>query len=136
MPVSNLSEILKNLDPKLDSQKYYFATVNQDALFTLANYMQYIVCVFRENEGMTIVFYEPLKSIVEPYSLKQVAGPFAKLTLNVNSDMMSVGLFSKVTGALAAKEIVVNAFSGYFHDHLFVPFEKKDAALEALRKLS
>ncbi|MBU0590574.1 ACT domain-containing protein, partial [Candidatus Micrarchaeota archaeon] len=56
--------------------------------------------------------------------------------LTVNSDLFAVGFLAKITTALAAKGISMNAYSAYHHDHLLVPFERKEEAMEILDKLS
>ena len=63
---------------------------------------------------------------------REVVGPFALISLTVHSDLHAVGLLAKITNALAKEGISVNAFSAYYHDHLFVPFARKDDAMAAL----
>ena len=123
---------------------------------SVANYLSYIVGIYREEEGLTLVFSDEIKEEMESISqdvhfaserkmhqtsgvstpdAEKVLGPFALITLKVNSGLFAVGLLASVTGALAKEGIPVNAFSAYHHDHLLVPYEKKDAALAALKKL-
>ena len=135
MGVTDLSQLLKEMQPTSDEEQYYFAVVNQSALFTLAGYMQYITCLYQEEEGITIVFLEALKSILEPRSKKPLVGPFAKITLNVNSDLLAVGFLAKICTELAKENISVNAVSAYHHDHLFVPYEKKEKSLDILKNI-
>jgi hypothetical protein len=42
---------------------------------------------------------------------------------------------AKITTALAKEGISVNAFSAYYHDHLFVPYDRKEDAMAALAEL-
>ncbi|MBD3210430.1 ACT domain-containing protein [Candidatus Micrarchaeota archaeon] len=49
---------------------------------------------------------------------------------------MAVGFLAKITQALAEKKISVNAFSAYHHDHLFVPYGRKEDTMETLRRIS
>jgi len=44
-----------------------------------------------------------------------------------------VGFLAAITTMLAAKDISVNAVSAYFHDHIFVPYERREDAMECLR---
>ena len=135
MAAQDAKSLLKNMQPVLAEQKYYFATVGEQYLMNLAGYLQYIICVFREEEGITFVFSEELQSIVEPLSQKKLAGPFALITLAVESDLETVGFLAAVTAALAKEKIPCNAFSAYHHDHLLVPYGMKEKALAALKKL-
>lgn len=136
MAITNLSQLLQEMNPQCDKERYYFGVVDQSALFVLAGYMQYISGVFQEEEGITIIFVEALKSIVEQRTKKHLVGPFAKITLNVNSDLLAVGFLAKITDELAKEEISVNAVSAYYHDHLFIEESKKAKAMEILTKIS
>ena len=127
--------LLRRLSPSLADGKYCYASVDESQLMAVANYLGYIACIFREEEGLTLVFSDEIKDEMESISQVKLAGPFALITLKTNSDLMAVGLLAKVTAALAKEKIPANAFSAYHHDHLPVPYEKKDAALASLKKL-
>lgn len=133
--ITDLKELLKNMKPELKEGEYYIATVDESQLMILAGYIGYIVCVYREDEGLTIVFPEELKEVVEGMTNEKIAGPFAMITLNVYSDLMAVGFLAKITDSLAKKKISVNAFSAYHHDHLFVPYERRKDAIKVLERL-
>jgi hypothetical protein len=48
-------------------------------------------------------------------------------------DLEAVGFLAAITTSLAIMDIPVNAVSAYYHDHIFVPHERRDDALECLR---
>ena len=127
--------LLKNLSPALSESKYCMGSFSEAQMMGLAGYLQYIVCIFREEEGISAVFQETAKDELARYTEKKMEGPFALLTLKVNSSPFSIGLLARVTEALAKEKIPCNAFSAYHHDHLLVPYEKREAALAALKKL-
>jgi uncharacterized protein len=127
--------LLKNLSPSLAAGKYFVGTFPEAQMMGLASYLSYIICIFREEEGLTAVFRQEAKEELARYTEKKMEGPFALITLQVNSSLLTVGLLASVAGALAKEGIACNAFSAYHHDHLLVPYEKKDAALVALKKL-
>ncbi|MEW5996878.1 MAG: ACT domain-containing protein [Candidatus Micrarchaeota archaeon] len=133
--ISNLQELLKNMKPTLSKGKFYMASIDESELMALAGYADYITDIFREKEGLSIVFSEEIKEEMESLTEKKIFGPFALITLNVYSDLMAVGFLAKITETLAKEKISVNAFSAYNHDHLFVPYERKEDALKALQKL-
>ena len=135
MAVSDLGELLKKMKPKLFEGTYYFASVDSSNLMELANYLDDITGIFRENEGLTIVFSGKIKDDILQITEKDIIGPFALITLSVESDLMAIGFLAKITEALAKEKISVNAFSAYHHDHIFVPFERKDDAMKALMRL-
>jgi hypothetical protein len=131
----DLKQLLRSLSPSLSEEKYCIGTFSEGQMMGLANYLQYIICIFREKEGLTVVFEEIAKEQLERYTESKIEGPFALITLEVDSSLLSVGLLARVTDALANEKIPCNAFSAYNHDHLLVPYEKKEAALAALVKL-
>lgn len=122
------------LGPKLVNGEYYFATVDESQLPALSSYPGCFIAIFREEEGLTIVFSD-IKEDIAGLSDKKIEGPFALITLGAQTGLYEIGILAKITGALAKEKIAVNAFSAYHHDHILVPYGKKDAALAALRKL-
>lgn len=54
----------------------------------------------------------------------------------VHSSLAAVGLTAAVSGALAARSIACNVLAGYYHDHLFVGYGDRAAALRALKALA
>ncbi|VVC02704.1 ACT domain protein [Candidatus Bilamarchaeum dharawalense] len=132
--ISDLDELLKNMKPKLKKEKYYMASFDEGELMTLANYLDYIICVFKENEGLSATFTEDILEDMKTLT-KKVSGPFALITLEVHSDLAAVGFMAKIADVLAKEKISCNAVSAYYHDHIFVQYERKEDALAALEKL-
>jgi uncharacterized protein len=60
----------------------------------------------------------------------------AMITLRVHSSLDAVGLTAAVARQLATGGISCNVVAGYFHDHLFVPIDKADLAVNLLRDLT
>ena len=136
MGEKDLGKLLKGMKPKLADGKFFIATVPESEMLVLADYLGYITAIYREDEGLTVVFSEEIKEGVEELSEATVAGPFALITLSVESDLFAVGFLAEITGALAKEGISVNAFSAYFHDHLLVPYGRSKDAMDALRGLA
>jgi uncharacterized protein len=82
---------------------------------------------FREDEGVTTIV-EVDESTDEPL--------WAQITLRIHSSLEAVGMMAAIATALAARGIPCNAVSAYYHDHLFVPWARRDDAIHALRELS
>ena len=135
MAISDLQTLLREMNPKLVEGKYFIATIDESDIMTLAMSLDYLYGLFREEEGISIVFLEDIRDRISSMTEKEIAGPFALVTLAVNSDLMAVGFLAKITDALAKKGISVNAYSAYHHDHLLVPFDKKDQVLSILSGL-
>jgi hypothetical protein len=51
----------------------------------------------------------------------------------VHSALTAVGFLAAITTRLAEAGISVNAVSAYYHDHLFVPWERREEAMEVLK---
>ncbi len=136
MREKDLGKLLKGMKPELDDGKYFLSSVPESEIMVIANYLEYITCIYREEEGLTVMFSEEIEDEIEGISEEKIAGPFALITLSINSDLAAVGFLAKITEALAKEKISVNAFSAYFHDHLLVPYGRKKDAMEALKKLA
>ena len=110
----DLSRLLQSLDPKLHSERYSFsATLEpalQDGQFALV----------REAEGLTSIRPDP-------------AGEWARISLGVHSSLVAVGLTAALSSRLADAGISANIVAGLFHDHLFVPWGRREEALGLLR---
>jgi hypothetical protein len=89
------------------------------------------VATIREQEGWTIVVEEERARKANLRILLRATW----ITLNVHSDLHAVGLTAAFADALGRAGISCNVIAGAFHDHLFVPVESGDRALEALRAL-
>ena len=72
--------------------------------------------------------------IAERSKLK-VDQPMCCITLNVYSSLEGVGLTAAVATALGDKAIPCNMVAACHHDHVFVPSDKCDQALEVLNTL-
>lgn len=86
----------------------------------------------REDEGLTAVLArERADELGLPYGY--VA---AWITLRVDSTLEQVGLTALFSRALADAGISCNVLAGLHHDHLLVPADRADEALEVLRGLA
>ncbi|RVA88555.1 ACT domain-containing protein, partial [Mesorhizobium sp. M7A.F.Ca.CA.004.02.1.1] len=54
------------------------------------------------------------------------------VTLNIHSSLEAVGFLAAITTRLAAAGMGVNPVSAFYHDHLFVPADRAEEALELL----
>lgn len=54
----------------------------------------------------------------------------------MHSELEAVGLTAAIAGALTRHGISGNLVAGYFHDHVFVQWERRAAAMEALTALT
>lgn len=127
-PVSALDDMLSGMSPKLDRSPYKFARISTlpVILFGFLHLMRGFAFVLEE-EGFTQV----KKTTVAD------KGPlFARITLQVHSDLEGVGLTAAVSTALSKAGIACNVIAAFHHDHLLVPWERREEALAVLKKLS
>ncbi|MBZ9773068.1 ACT domain-containing protein [Mesorhizobium sp. CO1-1-8] len=90
------------------------------------------VMVFREREGVTLIVTE------EEASAAALTASFRcrMLTLNIHSSLEAVGFLAVITTRLATAGMGVNPVSAFYHDHLFVPADRAEEALELLMELA
>jgi uncharacterized protein len=124
---TNLSILIGSMEPALDEQPYGFV-VDAEGAFPLS----LAFATIREDEGVTII------AAVEAIQGAGIeVGPkWAKVTLTVHSSLEAVGLTAAFAGALKDAGISANVVAGFHHDHIFVPWPKRQDALEVLRALS
>ncbi len=124
--VRDLQATLAGMDPVCDPRPYRFLSLPiEDAN---ADWIDDPFAVIREEEGVTFV----VPSEVEGGD----ADHFARITLRVNSSLDGVGLTAAVATGLATEDIACNAIAAFHHDHLFVPWDRREDAVAVLRKLS
>lgn len=121
--VRDLKAMLMNMQPSLSERAWCFHAI-ADARFIPDT----AFAVIREEEGVCCVLPAQVASAGAPQ--------FAQITLEVHSDLEAVGLTAAVAGVLATSGIACNVIAGLHHDHLFVPFARREAALALLNRLS
>jgi hypothetical protein len=90
------------------------------------------VVLVHEAEGTTLVLeQDEADGLGLPY--EYVA---AMISLRVHSALGAVGLTGAIATVLARAGISCNVVAGYYHDHLFVPYERGAEAVQLLRALS
>ena len=127
-PVRDLSLLLQNLQPTISDSSYVFTSVPLGK--SVGDVLP--LATFREAEGLSlIVEAEQAAKANLPVLFRAIC-----ITLSVHSDLEAVGLTAAVAGALAHQGISCNVVAGAFHDHLFVPPNRAQDALESLRQLT
>jgi len=131
----DLRALLRSLSPLLAEGKYFIGTFSEAQMMGLANYLPHIICIFREQEGLTVVFEEKAREPLSIYTEKKIQGPFALITFKQETSLLDVGITAEFSAALSRAKIPANVFAGYHHDHVLVPYESREAALTSLKKL-
>ena len=126
-PVSDLSVLLKTLEPALNPGVFVFASVKDGHAIDPA----VIVASIREPEGLSVITSETDAAISGLNPLFKCAW----ITLTVNSALEAVGLTAAFATALGRSGISCNVVAGAYHDHIFVPLESAQTAMRVLQQL-
>lgn len=125
---SDLEILLREMRPFLHPQAVVFTYLSEHTYPTLDLAP---IATFREDEGITVILSQrEAEQCHLPFD-----GVWAWITLRVHSALNAVGFLARITTALAQSGISVNVFSAYYHDHLFVPWERRFEAMEVLEQV-
>ncbi len=126
---SDLKKLLADMHPALDEAPYVFCTVKPEEAARLPFTLR---VTFRETEGVTLIATEQqAKDSQLPFD-----STWACITLTVHSSLNAVGFLAAILDRLAQAGISVNPVSGYYHDHLFVPWMSRHRAMDVLEELN
>ncbi len=127
-PITDLQALLRDMSPSLHAEPYAFCTTTPArslAVWPVA------VGLFRESEGVTII----LPTADADAAGLAYDGTWACITLTVHSALTAVGFLAAISARLAEAGLSLNPVAGYFHDHFFVPWERRHDALTVLEAL-
>ena len=130
---TNLNKLLTSMNPELDPEVYVFCSVPV-LPFNVSELQPCLI--FQELEGVTLIVTQQQ---AHEHSI-DFNYPCRRIVLNVHSSLEAVGFLARITAQLASRRngrepISVNAVSAYHHDHLFVPEDRADDAMEVLFQL-
>ena len=122
----DLQTLLRHMEPVLSPEPHGYALIYGPVPDGLHPFV-----VVAEAEGMTVIATGAAltETGIDP------GKPFARLSLTIHSSLDAVGLTAAIAAALAAEGISANVVAGYHHDHIFVPWDRRDDALAALKAL-
>ena len=125
--LKTLEQALNSMKIVCDDVEYGFATVPLDTVMI----DDAIIGSFREKEGLTLIATK--KFLVDKHIAHE--GPFAKLSLEIQTSLELIGLTAVLAKALAQNKICANVICAYYHDHIFVQYHLRDLALKTLQAL-
>lgn len=126
---TDLKTLLASMTPELLAGTYVFATLPPDV--PQPEGLEPVM-VFREREGTTLILREEDAKAAGLNAMFRCR----MVTLNIHSSLEAVGFLAAITTRLAAAGMGVNPVSAFYHDHLFVPADRAEEALELLRQLA
>ena len=125
----DLDTLLVLLEPSLLPGNFVFCTAANLKYGDFAELQP--LASYQEEEGLTLVLAKQ-SADVAGLAYDSV---FNCITLMVHSSLDAVGLTAAVSGKLAANGISANVMAAYHHDHVFVPKNKAQLALQLLTEL-
>jgi hypothetical protein len=125
----DLDTLLVLLEPSLLPGDFVFCTAANLKYGDFAELQP--LASYQEEEGLTLVLAKQ-SADVAGLAYDSV---FNCITLMVHSSLEAVGLTAAVSGKLAANGISANVMAAYHHDHVFVPENKAQVALQLLTEL-
>ena len=125
---ANLNTLLRTMKPKHNIGDYVFCVVNDMTKINIDD----IILFFKEQEGNTIIIKKELADNLKlDYSF--ISG---WITLTVHSSLEAVGLTAAFSKALSEAGISCNVVAAFYHDHIFVPKEDTEKAIDVLNRFS
>lgn len=125
---TNLDQLLKTMQPKLNTGEYVFCVVSDLSVINLCD----VLFFFKEQEGNTIVLQ---KEQADRYDLNY-SFIASWITLTVHSSLEGVGLTAAFSTALCNEGISCNVVAAFYHDHIFVDKKDSEMAMRILNRLS
>ncbi len=121
----DLRGLLARLEPSVQAGRWVFVTLTVPAGGVRP------LATFAEAEGLSAILAQPdADGLGLPYR-----GVWARVELGTLSQLSAVGLTAAVTAALSEADLPCNVVAAHRRDHLFVPIDRADAAIAALRGL-
>ncbi len=126
---TDLATILDSISVSVRPDRYVLVALPEGAVLpTLGNGVAALVT---ENEGTTAI------ATVERASEQRWEYEFVAswLTIDVHSSLEAVGLTAAFSAQLGRRGIPCNVVAGFYHDHILVPVDKTDEAVDAIEAL-
>ena len=117
------------LNPMLAEEEHGFATI---PIGTGWPQGLIPVATFAEAEGASVI---ALADLMAGIGLDHEPG-WAKITIGRATALGAVGITAAISSALAELGISANIVAAYHHDHVFVPWDRRDEAMTILNTLS
>ncbi|OLZ74714.1 acetyltransferase [Streptomyces sp. IMTB 2501] len=124
---TDLHTLLRGMRPELNPGRYVFTMAEGGVPSGVTP-----VVTVAEQEGLTLVVPQA-EADGAGMAYDYVA---AWITLRVHSALAAVGLTAAVSRALADAGLSCNVVAGFHHDHLFVPHEQAERAVDVLQRLA
>ncbi len=125
--ISDLEQMLALMRPQLRPGTFVFLTFQESVPDRLHPIMTFI-----EDEALTVIVPQHEADAAG----EQYESVFSWISLSVHGDLQGVGLTAAFSRPLADAGISCNVVAAFYHDHIFVPADVAQGALEILNDLS
>lgn len=125
----DLKDILVKMNPVLNGDEYVFCTLphlSAEALLRLNP-----ISTFQEEEGVSLIV---TREVADRNGISYDS-VFKRITISLHTSLDAVGLTALLSTALAEKGISANVVAAFYHDHIFIPSDKAEVALDAINAL-
>jgi hypothetical protein len=128
-PVRDTKGMLAGMTPTVSAGEFVFCTTVEEEQEGRA--LAVALAWFREAEGVSLILGREDAAALG----FDCAVPMRRIILEVYSSLEGVGLTAAVASALSRAGIACNMVAAFHHDHVFVPSDKADSAMEILTAL-
>ena len=116
------------MTPVLRPGQYIFCSTRDQGL--IEQLRDAAVCIFKEDEGVSMIV--ELEPATRANGDVDTSHPMRRIVLEVYSSLEGFGLTAAVSSALSEARISCNMVAAFHHDHVFVPADDADRAMEIL----
>jgi len=127
---TDLRALLQSISVSVRPERYTVLTIRNDEQSPSLGHG--VAAVIEESEGITVVATLD-RARTEGWPEDFVA---AWLTIDVHSSLEAVGLTAAFSRALGRAGIACNIIAAFHHDHILVPHDKSEAAVEVIEALA
>jgi uncharacterized protein len=126
---TNLRTLLQNMTPILHEEEYGYGLVLIGTVIP-ANLNWF--ALMREDTATTIVATTAER---QRHNIEHIPG-WARISLEIHSDLSAVGLTAAISAALTNANISANVVAGYYHDHFFVQWPRREDAITQMKNIA
>ena len=125
----DLNMLLAQLNPRLLAGDFVFCTIEKAQYGDSADLQP--IASYQEEEGLSLLLSKGAADVAG----LAYGSVFSCISLMVHSSLDAVGLTAAVSRRLAAHGISANMIAAYYHDHVYVPKDKAQLAMQVLAAL-
>ncbi len=126
---TDLDKLLALLQPKLLEGEFVFCSLPDIHYGDLAD-LHPLAC-YQEDEGLSLLLEKQAADAADLH----YNSVFRGITLSVHSSLDAIGFTAAVANKLAVNGISANVVAAHYHDHVFVPADKAELAMQLLTEI-